>query len=126
MQPALADAQPESNFNIDFKRVAYQALRYWYLIILSILICIFVSYLFNRYSVRIYSVDASILIKETDDLSSGKLLYNNPLVKFKRNYLNEIYILKSIPLMERTVVQFKLDHAFYRSGNVLTTELYKQ
>jgi capsular exopolysaccharide synthesis family protein len=125
MQSNLPEYQAENGLGIDFKRVAFQALRFWYLIILSILICLSVSYLRNRYAVRIYSVDASIIIKEAEDVTSGKLLYNNPLVKFNRNYLNEIYILKSSPLMERTVSQLKLEHSFSRIGNVLTTEFYK-
>lgn len=101
----VTPSQGESKgfLDIDVNRILFQVIRYWYVIALSILLCGSVAYLINRYSKRQYAVNASIIIRETEEASSGKLLYNNPLVKFYRNYQNEIYLLKSIPLMERTV-----------------------
>jgi len=84
-----------------------------------------ISFLINRYSTKIFSVNASIIIKEAEEVSGGRLLYNNPLVKFYRNYLNELYIIKSNPLFERTIAQLGFEHKFLRVGNVLTTEFYR-
>lgn len=42
-----------------------------------------------------------------------------------RNYLNELYIIRSIPLLERTVRQLGFEHRFSQVGKVLTTERYK-
>lgn len=115
----------KEGLDIDPKRIIYQATRYWYLIALSILTGLTVAFLINRYATRIYSINASIIIKETQEASGGELLYNNPLVKFYRNYLNEIYIIRSIPLIERTVQEQGFDKTFFRIGNFLTTESYK-
>jgi capsular exopolysaccharide synthesis family protein len=117
---------PETSdgFSVDIKRVLYRAVRYWYLIVLSIITALVIAFLVNRYSVRVYPVTASLIVKEAEDISGAELLYNNPLLNFKRNYLNEVYIIKSYPLVERVIEDLNFDVAFYREGNVLTTEAY--
>lgn len=130
MQQPVSYQQPEmppqdSSFSIDYKRVIYQALRFWYLIVLSVVIALTISYVSNRYKVASYAVDASIIIKEGGDMMGGKSIYSGSFVQLSRNYLNEIYIIKSIPLIERTVHQLKFEHAFFRIGNILDKEYYK-
>ena len=110
---------------IDYKRILYRVLRYWYLVVLSLMIALTIAFFKNRYATRIYSVTASILIKETEDVSEGKLLYNNPLVSFHRNYLNELYIIRSYPLIERTLKELNFGVSFYQEGNVVTSEAYE-
>lgn len=109
---------------IDIKRVLYHAVRFWYLVALSLCIALAVAFFKTRYQARVYPVTASILIKETEETSEGKLLYNNPLVSGFRNYLNEIYLLRSYPLVERTLEELNFGVSFYKEGNVLTTEAY--
>lgn len=118
------DSQLEG-FSIDYKRILYQCLRYWYLILLSIATGLTIAFLVNRYSARVYAINASVIVKETEEVSGGELIYNNPLVKFYRNYLNELYIIKSLPLFERTIRDLNFEHRFLREGNILTTEYYK-
>lgn len=120
------DGYPESSQGpaIDYKRVLSRTLRYWYVLVSSLLISLIVAYLVNRYSTKIFPVKASLIVKEADDISGAELLYNNPLINFKRNYLNEIYILKSYPLVRRVVEDMNFDVAFFRQGNILTTEAY--
>lgn len=119
-------AEPESSHGpaIDYKRVLSRALRHWYIVGLCLLVSLLAAYLLNRYSTRIYPVTGSLIVKEADDISGAELLYNNPLINFKRNYLNEIYILKSYPLVQRVIEDLDFDVAFYREGNILTTEAY--
>ena len=112
------------NFRIDLKRILYHATRYWYIIVAGMLLGLSIAFLINRYSTKIYSIEASIIIKESDEVSGGELLYNNPLVKFYRNYLNELYIIESIPLIERTVEDIGVHKIFYRSGDIKTSEIY--
>jgi capsular exopolysaccharide synthesis family protein len=117
--------QPENDFlGIDVRRVISRTLRYWYLIVLSLLVCLSISFLINRYSTKVFSIEASIIIKESDEVSGGELLYNNPLIKFYRNYLNELYIIKSTPLIEETIVELGLNKVFYESGDIKTSEVY--
>ncbi|HEX8040034.1 MAG TPA: capsular biosynthesis protein, partial [Chryseosolibacter sp.] len=120
------DTSGSDSLNIDYKRVMYRALRYWYWIVLSLCVAFVVAYLHNRYATRIYPVNASVIVKEADDISGAELIYNNPLLNPKRNYLNETYILKSFPLLQKVVEDLNFDVAFYRKGNILTTESYDE
>src|SRR5690606_3872520 len=53
------------------------------------------------------------------------LLYNNALVSYHRNYLNELYIIKSYPLINSVLDDLNFDVAFYREGNFLVSEAYE-
>ncbi len=120
----FAESQPNKDWNIDYKRILYRAIRFWYVITLCLVLAIVAAFLTNRYATRIYPVTASIIIKEAGDISGSELLYNNPLVNYHRNYLNELYIIKSHPLIERVLVDLNFAVSFYREGNILTSEVY--
>lgn len=109
---------------IDYKRVLFQIYQYWYIVLFFVLSCFLVALLVNRYSTKIYPINASILIKETDDSPEGKLFASNPLLNLKKNYLNELYIVKSFPLIQQNVRSLNLHATFFSEGNVLTTESY--
>ncbi len=82
-----------SSGNLDYKRVLFRAIKYWYILVVSLLICLAVAYLINRYTTRVYSINASIIIKESEENVEGKLLYNNLLVDPYRNFKNELHII---------------------------------
>ncbi len=109
---------------IDFKRILYWALRYWYMVVLSMVASLTIAFYNNRYTQRIYPVSASIIIREREETSGAELLYKNSLVDQYRNYLNEPYIIRSYALIERVVEDLNFQAAFYREGFVLTTETY--
>jgi capsular exopolysaccharide synthesis family protein len=118
------DRESQSGLTIDFKRILSLALRYWYLIVTSLLITLAVAFIRNRYATRIYPVNASILIKETEETGGAELLYKNALIDPYKNYLNEIYILLSTPIVERVIQDLNFEVAFFKEGNLLTTEAY--
>lgn len=116
--------QAPAGLAIDFKRVVFQALRYWYFILLSLVLFVGFAYLRNRYATRIYPVKASIIIKETEETGGAELLYKNSLIDPYRNYLNELYIIKSYPLIQQVVEDMNFEVSFFKEGNFLTTEAY--
>lgn len=110
---------------IDYKRIGYRSLRYWYLVVISLAIAIAIAFYNNRYSQRIYPVYASIIIREREETTGAELLYkNSPLIDQYRNYLNEPYIIRSYPLIERVVEELNFGMTFYREGFFMTTEAY--
>lgn len=109
-------------FVIDYKRIGYNALRYWYLVLICPLIGIFGAYLNNRYATSIYSLYASVIILEKGELSGSEILYQSSLSDPFRNYLNEPYILRSRPLIEQVIRKLNFDVAFYRKGSIKSTE----
>lgn len=109
---------------INLKRVAARAIRFWYLIVLSVVITMAIAYVVNRYSNRIYEVYASIIIKENEESAGAKFLYNNELVNPYRNFYNEIYIMKSYPLLQEVVEGLNFNTSLHREGDIKTTEFY--
>lgn len=118
-------AAKKSFLNIDIKRIIYQLIRFWYIPLASLLIALAIAFVKNRYAARIYPVSASIIIREDKDYSEGKLLYNNALVSFQRNYLNELYIIRSFPLIERVLKELNFGVTFYHAGNIKTSDAYE-
>src|SRR5689334_3922410 len=105
-------------------RVLALALRFWYLVVLSLVVALIIAALINRYSERVYPISASILIKENEENVGAKFLYDNELLNPYRNFLNEIYIMKSYPLLQEVVISLGFDVSVYREGNIKTTEYY--
>ena len=88
----ISTEQNAPGFSLDYKRILYHAIRYWYWVVISIFIFLSVALLRNRYATRIYPVSASIIIKEAEETSGAELLYKNALLDPHRNYLNELYM----------------------------------
>jgi capsular exopolysaccharide synthesis family protein len=116
-------SQP-TGFTLDFKRVLARAIRFWYVIVLSLVISLTISFYKSRYSQKVYPVSASILIRETQETGGAELLYKNSLIDPYRNYLNEPYIIKSYPLIEKVIRRLNFDASFAREGYILTSEAY--
>ena len=111
---------------INYKRIWYRIIRYWYFVVFSLIITLAIAYIYNRYATRTYSVSASIIIKESEEAGqTAELLYNNPLVNAYRNFLNEPYIIKSYPLLQQVVDSLGISAVLYREGNIKTSELYQ-
>jgi len=107
---------------LDFKRVLARAIRFWYVIAFSLGLALTIAFYKTRYSQRLYPISSSIIVRETKGASDE--LYNNALVNPYRNYLNEPYIVRSYPLIEKVVESLNFNSSFYREGYFLTTEAY--
>jgi uncharacterized protein involved in exopolysaccharide biosynthesis len=106
-QTSLAEGQPASSgMPVNFKRILDRAIRYWYLILLSLVSAFAIAFLFNRYSTRVYTVSASIIVREGTENAAAEFLYkSNPLVNPYRNFFNELYIMRSYPFLQQVVEQ---------------------
>jgi capsular exopolysaccharide synthesis family protein len=115
-----------SGLPFNFKRVLERAMRHWYLVVASLLVTVTIAFVINRYTTRIYAVYASIIVKEGTENAAAEFLYkSNPLVTPYRNFYNELYIMRSYPLMQDVVEALNFEVTWYREGNVKTFELYE-
>jgi capsular exopolysaccharide synthesis family protein len=119
------EKQGKSAFDLNLKRVLARMIRFWYVIVLSMLAALAVAYLINRYTTRVYPVRASIIIRESEENAGAKFLYNNELISPYRNFYNELYIMRSYPLLQKVVEELSFDVSYYRVGNIKTTEFYE-
>jgi len=92
--------------------------------VLSLVTGLVSAYLINRYATRIYPVTASMIIRENGENADAKFLYNNPLVNTYRNYFNEIYIIRSYPLITSVVEDLNFHVRIVKEGDIKTTEQY--
>jgi tyrosine-protein kinase Etk/Wzc len=112
---------------IDIKELFYKILKYWKYILLSIFVFVISGYFVNRYSTRMYTSKAIILIQEPNTNFSGGISimeglgFSNP----RLNYFNEKLTLESRSQLERTFKNIDFDISYYTSGNVKSYEVYK-
>ena len=124
LQDITALKENPKGLQINFKRVADRVIRLWYVVVISVLVALAIAYIINRYTHRIYPIKASIIIKENDENAGAKFLYNNALLNPYRNFLNEIYIMKSYPLLQEVMESLGFEVSMYREGEIQTSEFY--
>src|SRR5688572_17371181 len=87
--------QPDS---IEFKQLILRYLRYWYLFILSLIICIGAAFCYIYVATPQYRISSTLLLKNEENLTN---LNRNPnlgeinLLTGKQNIDNEIEVFKS-------------------------------
>lgn len=108
------------------KDFLFKYLRYIPLLLISVALFLSLAYLKIRYSMRIYRVQSSMLIKNDNDFSQKDERFQDLfLARDNNNSLgNEIEILKSSPVFRRIVTDLNLQTRYFNKGNVLTGMLY--
>lgn len=117
--------QQQTGLVIEYKRILYRVLYYWYVIALSLVVGLTIAFLVNRYTTRIYPITASIIIRESQERADARFIYNNPLANPYRNFFNEPYMIKSIPLVESVVKDLNFNVIIQKEGNFKTSEQYR-
>ena len=60
----LENISDSSESKIDIKALIRKFTAYWYYFLISVLICLFLAFLYNRYNRNIYKVYTYILIED--------------------------------------------------------------
>jgi tyrosine-protein kinase Etk/Wzc len=117
-----ASARREVNLNLLF-----EALRYWYWLLFSLLSCLLAAFIFLRYSTPEFKITASVLIRDDSrgtDFGDAALIESLGLSAVKSSVDNEVQLLKSRTLMEQVVKHLQLNIHYYAVGKLKTTEIY--
>ncbi len=120
----LDDRSQPTGPNINPARVFERVLRFWYIIVITLLVALAVAFIVNRYTTRIYPISASIIIRMPDENVGARFLYNNSLINPGRNYYNEFFIMRSYPLMQQVVEDLNFDVSFFVEGELKSKEYY--
>lgn len=119
-----------SDENFDFKGFLYKVLRDWWIILLSIIICLSISYSYLRYTTPIYKIRANILVadekKGAGGIGGGANLFGediSSLLGGKSSVENEVEILKTRNLMEKVVRGMDLNVVYYSNGRIKQVEV---
>src|SRR5690606_29143972 len=109
------DFQEDNNESVDIKALIMRYLRYWYLFVIGIALALTAAHLYLRYSTPVYSVKATILIKDESgaDLASSGVFADMALFKANKSFSNEVLIIKSKGLMERVLQELGMEVSYF-------------
>jgi capsular exopolysaccharide synthesis family protein len=81
----------------------------------------------NRYSVPTYGISASILIKEKNQKGTSDVndFLNSSLLGKNINFQNELWVIKSDPVIEKTVRNLDLNVTYYNKGKFQFYDAYQ-
>jgi tyrosine-protein kinase Etk/Wzc len=125
MKEAPIDMNSSTNIEfdkgIDFKVELFKLLHYWKFFAVSILIFLIIAFLYLRYTVPIYKVSCTVLIKDDSKskLASNNLVNELDVFKQQNNIQNEIGIIQSKTLSRETVKELGFYISYYTISNKL-------
>ncbi len=118
--------QYQEEDSIDLKVIVIKLLSYWYLFAIGIFIALVCGFIYNRYTPNVYQSSASVFIKEDKMGIDPTSMMTGLTFKSNINIDNEIGILNSFSLRERTIKELEFFNvSYYSRGRVATRELYK-
>jgi len=115
--------------DFDFKGFVEKYARHWKWFVLSAFVGLCMAFLYLRYTIPQYQASTTILVK--DEKKGGMLSELSAFAdmglggSMNSNVDNEIEILKSRTLVERTVKELNLNSSLIYEGNVVDREVYK-
>ena len=124
---------PQSqNINIqeenDLKKLIELFVRNKKLFIFSVFIAISLAFLINRFSIPVYQISSSILIKENETQRSRSDVndyLNSNLFGNNQNFQNELWVIKSSPVIEQTIRNLDLEVTYYRKDGFQYHDAYQ-
>ena len=118
--------QKDQSDLIDFKQFFFKIVNNWALFALSIIICLISVLLINRYSLILYKVDTSIIIEENKSSSGSavELLYGQEPTIGNNSLQNKELLLRSYPLIYKTLQDLKFNISYAIVGNIKVTETF--
>lgn len=119
--------QPRDEDDFDFKQIVGALLRFWPLFTGSVVAALVVAFLFLRYSTPSYKINAKILVKDDKKgggINGSEVFADMGLLTGPSSVDNEVEVLKSRTLMEKTVDALQLNARYFAEGSVKQTELF--
>lgn len=118
--------QYQEEETLDLKVLIIKILSYWYLFVIGVFVALAIGYVYNRYTPSVYQTSASVFIKEDKMGIDPTSMMTGLTFKSSINIDNEIGVLKSFSLRERTLKELEFFNvSYYAKGRVATRELYK-
>jgi|ERR1035437_3092690 capsular exopolysaccharide synthesis family protein len=112
----------------DLKKITELISRNYKLFIAGILVACGLAYIVNRFSIPVYEISSSVLIKEDTKQSMGKDAndyLNSSLLRMNQNFQNELWVLKSSPVIEQTIENLDLSVSYYHKSGFQYIDAYK-
>ena len=103
-------------------------LHYWYWFVISLVLFVGIAFLYSKSQTCQYKAFSYILIKS--DSRSGNIsetsMFRDMAIGSSQTIENEIYIIRSTPLLEQVVEKLNLDESYYIKPFFRFVNLYKE
>ncbi|MCD4724554.1 MAG: hypothetical protein K8R63_06890, partial [Bacteroidales bacterium] len=118
--------------DIDLKKTLSMIFSHWYLFILGLIIAGGSAWMLNRYTVPVYQLKSSLLVKETNESSpftsagpvSEQAFQGFALPGGSSNLYNQLTILRSRPIIEKTIQELDFEVSYFVKGEIMKREIY--
>lgn len=114
----------------NLKKLAELFTRNKKLFIFCFVAAIGLAYLINHFSSPVYQVSSSILIKENNEMRQDQNQINNylnsTLFGRNQNFQNELWVIKSAPVIERTIRNLDLSVNYYEKKGFKYHDAYHE
>lgn len=125
-QEKQISANKSELWNLSFRDVFYKYVRFLPLFIVCVALALLAAFIYLRYSIPVYSVGGTMLIK-SEQIGSRNDRFEELFGNDKaQNIQSEIEILKSKPLMQRVVDSLELELSYYAKGKIKSINVYRQ
>lgn len=111
----------------ELKRISDLFTRNYKLFAVCIILALGLAFLFNRFSAPVYRISSSILIKEKSQQQNGGLVndfLNSNLFFKNQNFQNELWVIKSSPVIEQMVRNLDLSVTYYSRKGIEYIDKY--
>lgn len=104
------------NGEVDIKKLFLAQARNWYLYALALSLFLLSAFLYNRYTIEQYSVLAAVRVeqKSSQSIDPTKILFGGESSPFGNDVEDEVYIIKSFPIVSDAVRALNYGVSYYR------------
>lgn len=119
--------QPENSEKQFFKKSVTLIINRKYLFVGTLILCCLIAFLYNKYTIPFYRVSATILIEEekkTSATGNDQLLEGFGLMPGMKNFDNQMMVLSSRTLVNKTLDELSIDTGYFTRGLINIKSLY--
>ena len=123
------------NDSADIKKFVFKILRNWYWFVLAVMLTGGLAYTYVRYTTPIYEVSTTMLFEDpymsSNTLSAGSGAMGDVFqglggMGSMQNIYNQMEILKSTPVVSKTINELNFEVSYFNVGRVKVSEAYKK
>ena len=93
----------------DIKTVVFQYLKYWYLILMSVAVALWIGKGYHDSKIPLYSASAQILINDDSKGANNELaIFEGIAIEKQSTMETEILEMKSVTFIEKIITELKL------------------
>lgn len=119
--------RPHQEDMIDLKKFFYRIISNWHYFLIALIVALICAFLYITYTIPTYRVSATLLIDEEKkgvSIGNDRLLEGFGLGAGMKNLDNQIMVLSSRTLIERTLDELPFDIEYYHRGLFNRIALY--